>query len=222
MSNIFEVSNRSQGRPRSEKARRAVLDAARELLERHGFAAVTVEAIASQSGVSKATIYRWWPNKAAVVTDSFLELAAPDVYCQNTGSTQEDLRLQMRKLAQVFSGESGKVIAALIAESVFDAEVAATFRSRWISARREETRKVVQRGVDNGEFRSDLDVEVAIDALYGPIYHRLLVGHFPPEPRFVDNLANYVMAGISTSTEESASHSQTSGKNLQASVKKSQ
>ena len=104
--------------------------------------------------------------------------------------------MQMQKLAQVFSSESGRVIAALIAEGVFDAEVASTFRSRWISARREETRKVVQRGVDSGEFRSDLDVEVAIDALYGPIYHRLLVGHLPLEPRFVDTLANYVMDGI--------------------------
>ncbi len=196
MSNVFEVSARSQGRPRSEKARRAVLDAARELLERYGFSAVTVESIATQSGVSKATIYRWWPNKAAVVTDSFLELAAPDTLSQDTGSTQEDLRLQMQKLARVFSSDSGKVIAALIAESVFDAEVATTFRSRWVSARREETKKVIQRGVASGEFRADLDVEVAIDALYGPIYHRLLVGHLPLEPRFVDTLANYVMAGI--------------------------
>lgn len=205
MSNVFEAPNRSQGRPRSERARRAVLDAARELLERYGFADVTVEAIAAQSGVSKATIYRWWPNKAAVVTDSFLELAAPDIYSQNTGSTQEDLRLQMQKLVQVFSSESGKVIAALIAEGVFDAEVASTFRLRWISARREETRKVVQRGVDSGEFRSDLDVEVAIDALYGPIYHRLLVGHLPLEPRFIDTLANYVMAGICISGSSSNS-----------------
>lgn len=196
MSNVFEVSARSQGRPRSEKARRAVLDAARELLERYGFSAVTVESIATQSGVSKATIYRWWPNKAAVVTDSFLELAAPDTLSQDTGSTQEDLRLQMQKLARVFSSDSGKVIAALIAESVFDAEVATTFRSRWVSARREETKKVIQRGVASGEFRADLDVEIAIDALYGPIYHRLLVGHLPLEPRFVDTLANYVMAGI--------------------------
>lgn len=172
------------------------MDAAGELLERHGFAAVTVEAIAAESGVSKATIYRWWPNKAAVVTDSFLELTAPDIHFRDTGSTQEDLRLQMQKLAQVFSSESGRVIAALVAEGVFDAEVATAFRSRWVSARREETRKVIKRGVASGEFKSDLDLEVAIDALYGPIYHRLLVGHLPLESQFVDTLANYVMAGI--------------------------
>ncbi|MGF1472568.1 MAG: TetR/AcrR family transcriptional regulator [Rubrobacteraceae bacterium] len=199
MANVFEAPNRAQGRPRSERARRAILDAAGELLERHGFAAVTVEAIAAQSGVSKATIYRWWPNKAAVVTDSFLELTAPDIHFQDSGSTPEDLRLQMQKLAQVFSSDSGRVVAALVAESVFDAEVATAFRSRWISARREETRTVVQRGVESGEFRPDLDVEVAIDALYGPIYHRLLVGHLPLEPHFIDTLVNYVMAGVCVS-----------------------
>jgi AcrR family transcriptional regulator len=146
--------------------------------------------------VSKATIYRWWPNKAAVVTDSFLELIAPEILFEDTGSQKENLRRQMHKLAQVFSGHSGKTIAALIAEGQFDAEVADAFHSRWISVRREITKKVIQRGVSSGEFRADLDVEAAIDALYGPIYFRLLIGHLPLEPSFIDKLVNYTMAGI--------------------------
>jgi AcrR family transcriptional regulator len=196
VADLSRVVARSRGRRRSESARRAVLTAACELLERDEFAAITIEAIARRAKVSKATIYRWWPNKAAVVTDSFLELIAPEILFEDTGSQKENLRRQMHKLAQVFSGHSGKTIAALIAEGQFDAEVADAFHSRWISVRRELTKKVIQRGVSSGEFRADLDVEAAIDALYGPIYFRLLIGHLPLEPSFIDKLVNYTMAGI--------------------------
>jgi len=190
-----------QGRPRSEKARQAILKAAGELLECEGFAAVTVEGIAARAGVSKATIYRWWPNKAAVVTDSFLELTASKVNFVDTGSVREDLRQQMRRLAQVLASKSGRTIAALIAEGHTDPEVAKAFRDHWIAARREETRRVLQRGVEHGELRADLDLEIAMDALYGPIYYRLLAGHAPLDEGFVDALANHVMFGLMPSTK---------------------
>ena len=199
MAGLYGAVAHSRGRPRSERARHAVLTAARELLEQGEFAAITVEAIAKRAKVSKATIYRWWPNKAAVVTDSFLELIAPEILFENTRSQKENLRRQMHKLAQVFSGQSGKTIAALIAESQFDMEVADAFRSRWISERHEATKNVIQRGISSGEFRADLDVEAAIDALYGPIYYRLLIGHLPLEPCFIDRLVDYTMAGIEAS-----------------------
>ena len=158
-----------------------------------------MDAIAARAEVSKATIYRWWPNKAAVVTDSFLELTAPEIHFVETGSVLEDLRLQMRRLAHTFAGKSGQTIAALVAEGQADPEVAKTFRSRWISARREETRRVLRRGVASGELREDLDLEVAMDALYGPIYYRLLVGHLPLEKAFTDVLADYVWPGLASS-----------------------
>lgn len=75
-------------------------------------------------------------------------------------------------------------------------EVADALRSRWISARREETRQVLQRGVARGEFREDLDLEVAMEALYGPVYYRSLVGHLPLEESFVDMLVDYAWAGL--------------------------
>ena len=127
--------------------------------------------------MSKATIYRWWPNKAAVVTDSFLEFIAQEIHFENTASQKAKLRRQTHKLAQIFSGQSEKIIAALVAESQFAREVTDAFRSRWISVRREATKKVIHRGICSGEFRVDLDVEAAIDALYGPIYYRLLIAH---------------------------------------------
>ena len=90
--------SRSPGRPRSERARRAILRAANELLEGEGFAAVTVEAIAERAGVSKATVYRWWPNRAAVVMDGFLSTVSSEVPFPHTGRAREDIRLHMRRL----------------------------------------------------------------------------------------------------------------------------
>jgi AcrR family transcriptional regulator len=184
------------GRPRSERARQAILNAAKELLARDSFAALTVEAIAAQAGVSKATIYRWWPNKAAVVTESFLELTAPQIEFVVTGSIREDLRTQMRRLTEVLASPSGQVVAALIAESQNDPDVAQAFLSRWVAVRRRETRLVIEEGIARGELRADLDLDVVMDALYGPIYFRLLLHHLPLDAAFADQLADHVLHGL--------------------------
>ena len=196
MAEFVQAGVGGRGRPRSERARRAILKAAGELLERDGFTAVTMERIAERAGVSKATIYRWWPNKAAVMTDSFLELMVPDTSPLDTGSAREDLRLRLRGLAHVLAGRSGRFVAALIAESQTDPEVTEALRTQWISVRRRETRPLLRRGIERGELRSDLDLEVAIDALYGPVYWRMLTGYAPLSDDFVDRLVDHVIVGL--------------------------
>lgn len=186
----------SPGRPRSERARRAILAAATELLERDGFAGVTVEAIAARAGVSKATVYRWWPNKAAVVMDGFLSTVSSELPFPRTGSARENLTLHLRALAVALSGGMGRTVAALIAEAQHDPELARALRSRWISVRRAEIKGILERGIAEGELRADLDLEVAVDALYGPVYYRLLAGHLPLGKDFADALAEHVFAGL--------------------------
>ena len=187
---------RSPGRPRSERAHRAILQAANELLEREGFAAVTMEAIAERAGVSKATIYRWWPNRAAVVMDGFLSTVSSEVPFPHTGHAREDIRIHMRRLAEAFSGKMGRTVAALIAEGQTDPELAEALRSRWISVRRAEAREILELGIERGELREDLDLEVAVDVLYGPIYYRMLVGHAPLEGDFAKALADHIFSGL--------------------------
>ena len=187
---------RPPGRPRSERARRAILRAANELLEGEGFAAVTVEAIAERAGVSKATVYRWWPNRAAVVMDGFLSTVSSEVPFPHTGHAREDIRIHMRRLAEAFSGKIGRTVAALIAEGQSDPELAEALRSRWLSVRRAEAREILELGIERGELREDLDLEVAVDVLYGPIYYRMLVGHAPLEGDFADALADHIFAGL--------------------------
>jgi AcrR family transcriptional regulator len=187
---------RAPGRPRSERAHRAILRAANELLESDGFAAVTVEAIAERAGVSKATIYRWWPNRAAVVMDGFLSIVSSEVPFPHTGQAREDIRIHMRRLADAFGGKMGRTVAALIAEGQADPELAEALRSRWLSVRRAEAREILELGIERGELRVDLDPEVAVDVLYGPIYYRMLVGHAPLDDDFADALADHVFAGL--------------------------
>src|SRR5215218_4388124 len=159
---------RPPGRPRSERAHRAILQAANELLESEGFAAVTVEAIAERAGVSKATVYRWWPNRAAVVMDGFLSIVSSEVPFPHTGRAREDIRIHMRRLAEAFSGKIGSTVAALIAEGQSDPELAEALRSRWLSVRRAEAREILELGIERGELREDLDPEVAVTSFTGP------------------------------------------------------
>jgi AcrR family transcriptional regulator len=187
---------RSPGRPRSERAHRAILQAANELLESEGFAAVSVEAIAERAGVSKATIYRRWPNRAAVVMDGFLSTVSSEVPFPHTGHAREDIRIHMRRLAEAFSGKIGRTVAALMAEGQSDPELAGALRSRWLLVRRAEAREILELGIERGELREDIDLEVAVDVLYGPIYYRMLVGHAPLDNGFTDALADHIFAGL--------------------------
>ena len=159
---------------------------------------MTVEAIAERAGVSKATIYRWWPNKAAIVMDGFLSMVSAEVPFPHTGHAREDIRLHMRRLAEAFGGKMGRTVAALIAEGQADPELAEALRSRWLSVRRTEAKEILELGIERGELREDLDPDVAVDVLYGPIYYRMLVGHARLDEAFAHILADHIFAGLAT------------------------
>ncbi|HZS08183.1 MAG TPA: TetR/AcrR family transcriptional regulator [Blastocatellia bacterium] len=188
--------SRAPGRKRCPVTHQCILDAARELLEEIGFAAMTIEGIAARAGVGKATIYRRWPSKAGIVMDAFLAANCPDARFPDTGSVREDIRRQIRSLVKVMNSPSGRTIATLIGGGQMDEELAEAFRSRYLAARREEAKRVIRRGVESGELRADADPEVALDALYGPVYYRLLVGHGSLTPKYADALVDLVMDGL--------------------------
>ena len=111
-----------------------------------------MEAIAERAEVSKATVYRWWPNRAAVVMDGFLSTVSSEVPFPHTGHAREDIRIHMRRLAEAFSGKLGRTVAALIAEGQTDPELAEALRSRWLSVRRAEAREILELGIERGEL----------------------------------------------------------------------
>ena len=180
-------------RRRNEKARAAILRAARELLDRRGFQRLTIEGIAARAGVGKATIYRWWPSKAAVAMDGVLEAASPRIPFPDTGSAREDLHRQLASVIELYTGtRTGRGIRALIAESQHDPSLAESLRDRFIASRRADAATVFERGIERGELRADLDIGVAIDALYGAVYYRLLVSHAPLDAAYADTLIGQV------------------------------
>ena len=187
-----------RGRPRSERARQAILDAAAELLLDRGLSAVSMDAVAERAGVSKATIYRWWPSKETLALDAlYTERAAARPHPRDTGSLHGDLLSLFRPWARLAGSRPyGRVIAALITESQTDPVFAADYRQRFVEPRREQGRAIFRRAIGRGEIPADTKVEVALDLLYGSMYHRLLHGHATLSDQFVRDVVDTVLDGV--------------------------
>ena len=191
-----DVKKRTPGRPRSEEARAAILSSTLELLEDLGFGELTIEAVAARAGVGKTTIYRWWPSKAVLVADAFMSSVIRETRFPDTGSVREDLRAQMQRLAGIFRGPRGRILRSLIGGGQSDPELIEAFRNRWLVPRRAEAIGILQRGIDRGQLPPDLDRNMLLDALYGPLYFRMLVGHGPLSTAFVDNVCDAMLGGV--------------------------
>lgn len=191
---------RPPGRPRCDAARKAVLEAANSLLEEVGFARLSMEGIAARAGVSKATIYRWWPSKGAVAMEAFLGAVSPRIAFPDTGSAERDITTQMVTLSEIYRGLTGRVVCELIALGQSDRETLSSFVEGYLTPRRTAAKEVLRRGIERGEIRPDIDLDLLVDALYGPIFHRMLVRHRPLEEGYVRHLARLVFSSLAVST----------------------
>ena len=184
------------GRPRSERSREAVLRATSELLLEVGPRAMTTDEIARRSGVSKATVYKWWPTKYAVAIEAFLSEMFAESPDPDTGSAREDFRLTLRGMIHFYAGPSGRVFAQLLGVAQFDPAVAVELRDRLVGSRRELARAIWDRGVARGELRPDADPEAAVDAVFGPAMYRLVTGHAPLDDAAADAIVDVAVRGL--------------------------
>jgi AcrR family transcriptional regulator len=189
-------SERRPGRPRSAASRAAVLRAASELMHEVGPRAMTTDEIATRSGTSKATIYKWWPNKHAVAVEAFLSDMLTESADPDTGSAREDFRLALRGIMHFYAGPSGRVFAQLVAEAQFDPAVAVELRDRLVAGRRRLVGAIWDRGVARGELSSDVNPDVAIDLVFGPAMYRLVAGHAPLDETAADQIVDTAMRGL--------------------------
>ena len=197
-SRVVETSPRPRpGRPRSEESRTAVLRATSELLHEVGLRAMTTEEIANRSGASKATIYKWWPNKYAVAIDAFLSEMMAESRDPDTGSARDDLTAVMRGLLHFYTGPSGRVFAQLVGEAQADPSIQQELRANLVDSRRELFRTIWDRGVERGELRADLDPEAALDLVIGPALYRLMIGHAPMCEDAADQPVDAAIRGLS-------------------------
>ena len=188
-------------RPRDEDARARILQASLEALEALGYPGVTCEAIAERAGASKATIYRWWPHKEAVMLEALRESVAQELPFPDSGSLKEDIRIQLHNFVKLLNSSRGRVFKGFIAAAQSDPKVAAAFLSIWVLPRREFARRGIERY--QSELRPGLDMGVVLDSLYGPLYYRLLIEHEALTVAFADQVTELVWAGIADTSRDS-------------------
>src|SRR5579863_613927 len=186
---------RPPGRPRSEHARVAILQSTLKILGENGFSDFTIEAVAEHASVGKATVYRWWPNRGALNADAFASSTTSRLRFPDTGSLVADISQQMRQLVKVFSSPTGRIVSAILAAGQTDRELIAAFRERFLMPRRREAYATLNRGIQRGELRKDVDPDLLLDTLYGPIWMRFLIQHDELNSDFVDHVCSLVLGG---------------------------
>jgi AcrR family transcriptional regulator len=184
----------SKGRPRDDHAHSSVLQAALKLLHQHGYAHLTIDAIAKAAGVSRPTIYRWWDHKAEIVLEALLSATASAAAYGNSGDLATDLKQHAREYARLLSGPLGNAYRAIFAEGLADQEFMVKVRHQLIGPRRALTKSILKEAINRQELENT-DFELLIDALYAPFFYRLLLGHLPINDDFAEGIIDFVMKG---------------------------
>jgi len=189
---------KGRGRPRSERAREAILKTAYELLMEDGVGRLTIEAVAGRAGVGKPTIYRNWSNARELAMAALLARPVLEQSLIETASPIDDLRRQVCQVISVFSSLRGRQVTQMMAASEPDSELSKAFRNRIILKSREEGRDILIRSQSQGLVRRDIDMDVVLDLIYGPIFYRLLVGHAKIDTQFGRDIVAAVFEGMAT------------------------
>jgi AcrR family transcriptional regulator len=183
----------TRGRPRDPRTRATILAAAHALLERGGLTAVTIEAVANKAGVSRPTIYRYWPNAPAVAMAAFLDSSGGPTAGKASRSPLAALRAQLHAVADAFAAPTGRSIAAMVAAAQSETELAKSFRNEFIARNRDAARLLLERCIEDKLVARPPDIDLALDLIFGPLFYRLLMGHAPITRGFVDQLLDAVI-----------------------------
>ena len=168
-----------------------------ELLLHEGIGELTIERVARLSGVSKTTIYKWWPSKGALALDGYFHAVEDVLTFPDTGDVRADLTTQLTSFLHIMTETpAGRVLTELIGQSQTDADLASAYRALYSSERRELAAVRLHRAQELGQIRADIDVQVIVDQLWGAVYHRLLIPDQPVTKQFVTALISNLFEGI--------------------------
>ena len=194
---IADRPRRGRGRRPADEVRSEVLEAAGELLFEEGMAGFTIDKVASRSGASKMTLYKWWPSKGALALDGYFKRVEPELVFPDTGDIRTDLRAQLHAFVQLIGNSpAGPAISELIGQAQTDPELKTAYLQRYSSPRRALVVEAMERAKQRGQLRADLDPETVVDQLWGACYHRLLLPDQPLTEEFVDALLDNLFGGI--------------------------
>jgi AcrR family transcriptional regulator len=187
---------RTIGRPREARADRAIVTATLELMAQRGIRDLRMDDVADRAGVGKATIYRRYRSKDELVSDAVATLVS-EITIPDSGSTRTDLLVLMTQAVKLYSGSpAAGLMPVLLEEASRNPELACTVRERFLAGRRAALSAVLQRGVQRGDLRRGLDLELALDVLGGAIFYRLLVTGEAIDDRLAEGIVELILRGF--------------------------
>jgi AcrR family transcriptional regulator len=196
-------ARRGRGRRPADEVRADVLDAVARMLHTEDLDAVTFERIARDSGVSKTTLYKWWPSAGALALDAYFHSVAETLAFPDTGDIRADVAVQLTHFVELMTRtRAGGLLRQMIGRAQFDAELAAEYRRRYSSGRRALAVERFARAQEAGQIRGDVDLQALVDQLWGAVYHRLLIPDEPVTPAFADALVDHLFDGIAPRRSE--------------------
>lgn len=186
-----------RGRRPAAEVRADVLRAVGELLLSEGIADLTFERVAREAGVSKTTLYKWWPSRGALALDGWFHAVEPALAFPDTGDLRADLLSQLRAFTHVLTETpGGRILTELIGAAQTDEELAVAYRRLYSSHRRRLATDRLSRAQRAGQLRAGVDVRVLVDQLWGAVYHRLLIPDEPVTDDFVVALVTNLLDGV--------------------------
>ncbi|MEO1222152.1 MAG: TetR/AcrR family transcriptional regulator [Pseudomonadota bacterium] len=186
---MTDQTSAARGRPRDTKIHSAILKAAFSILEREGYGAATIERIASEAGVAKQTIYRWWKGKAPLFMEVLAYKARQAVELPDTGSFKGDLTALLTGTFAAVSTTLRPLMRALAAELLQDSDFADMMRDVFVRRRRANLRSLVERAIGRGELPVETDPELICDIVFGTMWYRLMFDHSPLDESAAEQLA---------------------------------
>ncbi|WP_320775652.1 TetR/AcrR family transcriptional regulator [Streptomyces sp. CRN 30] len=192
-----------RGRRRAQDVRRATLAAAAELLLTEGVHALTFSKVAARAGVSKMTLYKWWPSPGALAFDAYFDAFEETLAFPDTGDVRADLTTQLHAFIDLLN-RNGPVISGIVGAAQGDPDLAEALSTHYVTQRRRlavERLAVARRA---GQIREGVDLETLVDQLWGAAYHRLLMPAQPLTTEFADRLIAHLFLGIAPDPADGA------------------
>lgn len=178
----------ARGRPRDASRDAALRTAAMEVLAEVGYRALTMDAVAARARAGKATIYRRWESKLDLVIDTCTQLVQRNIPEPDSGSVEGDLREFLSAFASLLSGPVGKAAQALVGELPHEPELAAAFRASFLLPQRDMLRRIIERGIQRGEIRTEAPLDTVVELAGAGLIYRLMISGEPLDTRFVERL----------------------------------
>jgi AcrR family transcriptional regulator len=192
---------RRPGRPRDARADEAILDAALDVLAEVGPAGFTVDEVAARAGCGKATIYRRWRSRGALLLDTGHHRLGLRVTDPDTGSGRDDLVTMLGELARKMRDTpAGKVMPAVVAEAAVNPEMRQVLAA-FVHDRRKPAFNAISRAVARGELPEETDIELVLDLLGGLVYFRVMLADNPPDDAVVATVVDTVLGGIRSTAD---------------------